>query len=636
MSSAAPPPATPAGDDAVAARDAAPDADGRTAETPFSPDGTLPPDAPLVAAGDAAAVAEEREKLRAINARPLPGRLAGYVKLSGPGWLQSALTLGGGSLAGSLYLGVIAGFGLLWLQPVAMALGICMLSAIAYVTLSTGQRPFRAINKHVNPALGWGWLLASGAANVVWALPQYSLGTAAVRQNLLPGLMGDGGGLSEFAAKAVVCGVMLAVALAVTWSYGSGHWGVRVFEAALKVAVGLIVLCFVAVVVRLSAAGELDWGAVSAGFVPDLGALFRPAPALQELVDRVAAADPAAGDYWAQKITDTQRDKLMTAFATAVGINMTFLLPYSMLGRGWGREHRGLGVFDLATGMFVPFFLATTCVVIASATQFHGVARTGVDTGDAGYAALLAADAGGRTVEQNNFLKDVDDFLKPRIAADGVVLDDLTPGELETELAARRPAVAETDRLMIATLGERDANALSGSLEPVFGGKTFADLAFGLGVLGMALSTICLLMLVSGFVVCEVLNVPATGWAFRLGALLPCVGALGPFAWSGASFYLAVPTSVAGLVLLPAAYLTFLLLMNKRELLGDAMPTGGMRVAVNAVLGLATLVSLFGAGWAVQAKIGWSGLAGVTAALVAALVAGEVVRRREAGPPNPT
>ncbi len=50
-----------------------------------------------------------------------------YTKLSGPGWIQSAITLGGGSLAGSLYLGVLAGFGLMWLQPLAMILGVVML-----------------------------------------------------------------------------------------------------------------------------------------------------------------------------------------------------------------------------------------------------------------------------------------------------------------------------------------------------------------------------------------------------------------------------------------------------------------------------------------------------------------------------
>ena len=120
------------------------------------------------------------------------GRIAttgAFFKLSGPGWLQSALTLGGGSLASSLYLGVLAGVSMMWLQPLAMILGIIMLSAIGYVTMSTGERRFRANNNHVNPVLGWTWLLASMAANMVWALPQYSLMYGVLEQNLLPGVL---------------------------------------------------------------------------------------------------------------------------------------------------------------------------------------------------------------------------------------------------------------------------------------------------------------------------------------------------------------------------------------------------------------------------------------------------------------
>ena len=56
------------------------------------------------------AILEARQKGRLATARV-------YLGLSGPGWLQSALTLGGGSLASSLFLGALAGFGLLWLQP---------------------------------------------------------------------------------------------------------------------------------------------------------------------------------------------------------------------------------------------------------------------------------------------------------------------------------------------------------------------------------------------------------------------------------------------------------------------------------------------------------------------------------------
>ena len=75
---------------------------------------------------------EQVEANRALiqNAEGLVGKLLAYTRLSGPGWLQSAITLGGGSLAGSLYLGVLAGFGAMFWQPLAMIMGIIMLSAI--------------------------------------------------------------------------------------------------------------------------------------------------------------------------------------------------------------------------------------------------------------------------------------------------------------------------------------------------------------------------------------------------------------------------------------------------------------------------------------------------------------------------
>ena len=63
---------------------------------------------------------------------------------------------------------------------------------------------------------------------------------------------------------------------------------------------------------------------------------------------------------------------MIAAAATAVGINMTFLLPYSMLARGWDKPFRGLARFDLSTGMAIPYILVTTCVVIAAAASFHG------------------------------------------------------------------------------------------------------------------------------------------------------------------------------------------------------------------------------------------------------------------------
>ena len=160
-------------------------------------------------------IQEEREFLIDAKQKGHLSTLKAFLKLSGPGWLQSGITLGGGSLSSSLYLGVLVGFSFMWLQPLAMILGIVMLSAIAYVTLSTGERPFRSINRHVNPVLGWGWLLASMTANLVWSLPQFALGTAAIRQNLLPRVVGGGADsiIPDPIAQILVVGVFLGVCI---------------------------------------------------------------------------------------------------------------------------------------------------------------------------------------------------------------------------------------------------------------------------------------------------------------------------------------------------------------------------------------------------------------------------------------
>ncbi|MHC4178165.1 MAG: divalent metal cation transporter, partial [Planctomycetota bacterium] len=266
-----------------------------------------------------------------------------YLRLSGPGWLQSALTLGGGSLGSSLYLGVLAGFTLLWLQPFAMILGIIMLSAIGYVAMSTKERPFRAINRHINPVLGWGWALASLLANMVWALPQYSLASGVLQQNLLPEVLGKGSPMGDFWGKVAISAAILLITLAITWAYDSGGWGIRLYELLLKLVVAGIVACFVGVVIVVTLKGDLNWGDVWRGFIPDVTKLWKPAATFNWLLE---AVPNRSRDFWTDLIVDQQRDVIFSAAATAVGINMTFLLPYSMLRRGWDKEFRGLAKFD--------------------------------------------------------------------------------------------------------------------------------------------------------------------------------------------------------------------------------------------------------------------------------------------------
>ena len=525
-------------------------------------------------------LAREKKILSEVNQKPLLSRWGTFAKLSGPGWLQGAITLGGGSLAGSLYLGVIGGYELLWLQPLMMIFGVLMLSVIGYVTLSTGEKPFVAINKHINPVLGWGWLVAAMLANLVWAMPQFSLGTAALQQNF--GMLNGNGG-EYWCALFLFC-----VGSVVVWSYDSGSKGVKIFETILKLMVAIVVLSFFGVVVAM--AGDLDWGAIFSGFIPNFSLLSEPASKFTSII-----SESSNQEYWREVILDSQRDRMVTAAATAVGINMTFLLPYSMLRKGWGKEHRGLATFDLSIGLFLPFFLATTCVVIASASQFHGKYDEGLL--DSSKATALTKKLEGA------YNKNITAFK----AKNG---EGAEPNKVDREIAAM--------------LVSRDSFQLAGSLKNLTGSKVLTQTIFGIGVLGMAISTIIILMLINGFVTTEMLGAEIGGMKHKIGSILPGItGALGfLFLWSNADakFWLAVPTSVFGMVLLPIAYITFFLMINSKSLMGDAIPTGNKRIVLNISMLVALIAATIGAGWSIWSKVQWIGIVAVGIFIALAVV----------------
>lgn len=543
----------------------------------------------------------ERDRAMLLDAESKGGgaKLSVWVKLSGPGWLQSAITLGGGSLAGSLFLGMVGGYSLLWLQVVAMAFGVVMLGAIGYVALSTGERPFGLINKHVNPVLGWAWALATLAANIVWCLPQFSLANAAVQQNLAPSLEGQ---------TAMICGVILCIAVGITMIYDSGGKGLKIYENSLRVLVALIVLSFFGVVIKLMTSGDLEIGAIFAGLIPDLSLMSKPAATFNDAL----AATGEFSSFWSNRIVSTQRDIMITAVATAVGINMTFLFPYSLLKKGWDRAFRGLSLFDLSTGMAIPFLVATGCVVIASANSFHAIPAPGLlgETGPDG--KIVEPDKGQ--------LGQFEDMLVARVAAEHPKEFEGLAGDAKTEKAKGYfDSLPVGDKRIAAMLVKRDAKHLAKALAPLTG-DFVANIVFGFGVLAMALSTITILMLISGFTFCEVFGFPQTGMYHRIGCLLPAIGVLGPFVWSGkVAFWLAVPTSVFGMALLPIAYFTFFLLMNNRAVLGDDLPKGGSRIIWNLLMGIACCLATIGAGWSIWAKAGYYGVGGVVALVGLAL-----------------
>ncbi|MHC4990003.1 MAG: divalent metal cation transporter [Planctomycetota bacterium] len=437
---------------------------------------------------DPAALAAEKTRLRDLQQAPAKARLFAYLRLVGPGYLQSAMTLGGGTAVSALLAGALFGYALLWVAPVAMVLGLIMLSAVAYQTLSTGERPLTAMRRHAGPFFAWGWALGALVASIIWHFPQYSLAAACIVD------VGDAiaeeyprtAWLLDGLRPQVMGFVVLGWALLVSMMYGTSPRLVRMYERLLKYMVWAIVGCFAWVVV---ATGIDDWGALLRGFfVPGIPA------------DRNGVAGTTL---------------VLSGLAAAVGVNMVFLYPYSLLARGWGREHRGLAGFDLLTGMLLPYLLASSLITIAAANTIH---------------------------------------LDPTFDA---------------------PRIAPLDA----------AESLSGVVGPGVG-----RVVFGLGVLGMALSTITLHMLCAGFVCAEAFGWPVGSLRYKLATLLPVPGVFGPVLWSKFAVWLAVPTSILCGFLLPVAYIGFILLQRNRRYLKDDTPTGPRG---NAWLGAMVFTTLF-------------------------------------------
>ena len=538
--------------------------------------------------------------LKAARGRGPLATLGVYCRLSGPGFLQSALTLGGGSLASSLFLGVIGGCTMLWVQFLAIVLGAIMLAAISYVTLSLERSPFDGMRREVNPALAWGWLLGTLFANMIWSLPQYALSYAAITENLFPNLVANPDGLGP---KLVVTLLLCAFVTGATLLYGSGR-GVRIYEAILKLLVAVIIVSFFGVVVRLAMSGTISCGQIIRGLIPDPSHLYTPAggfPAVLAAID-----NETARAWWSDMIVETQRARMIAAASAAIGINMTFLMPFSLLARGWNRSFRGLANFDLGTGMVATFVIATGCVVLAAASQFHARQWEGVVIeADGSYA--MQTDAKPATYQA----------LQKSLALRQSELPEVTISAQEVRVASM--------------LLPRTNKELARSLEGLFGNSFMAQKVFGIGVIAMGISTLSLLMLVSGFALCEATGRPHGGKTQKLGTLFAAFGVLWPFLWTGSSrAYLAITIGAIGYTLLPMALVLFIFMLNSKRLLGDDIPRGWSRVTWNTLLGIALLVigsSSLWTAWTTDLK-GFPFGKAVVGLISIAAVGGYVVARR--------
>jgi len=507
-------------------------------------------------------------------------QLRSYSKQSGPGWIQAAVTLGGGTLVSALYLGVVGGYEFLWLQPLAMLMGYVLLSAISHVTLSKKEfkdRPFKLVEKHVSKPLAWGWLVATVIANVVFCSAQFALATDALQGNLgMPDL-------NPF----VITFILFLVGAGLMYLFSQESKVSKIVDGFIKVLVGLIVLSFFGVVIVIGVNGDIDWGELFNGLIPDFKALFKPT---ESYAEAVALTGDYQG-YWNDYISGSQRDIIIGAFGTAVGINMTFLLPYTLLKKKWTRKDRPLARYDLFFGLLIPFILGASFLIIASASQFHA--------------------------KKDSFVNEqaYHQVLDQRLTAEHTQLNTLK----EEELAELRNQASQADKDLSVMLAKRTVNDLSLSLRPILGDGS--RLVFGIGVLAMALSTMLVHMMINGYAIGEALGRPDKKKLFLAGTLIPAFsGLISPILWSGqVKTALAVPASVIATTLLPIAYLIFLLLMNSKKAMGEDRPK--KKALTNGLMLLSMGVASFASVWALLGKtqsvanyeqyFGWIGLIGL-------------------------
>lgn len=463
----------------------------------------LPKGLPMFTASDPQALVEENTKLAELRSKGFIKRWRGYFLLTGPGWLQSALTLGGGSAMASLFAGAYLRYKLLWVQPLAMLIGVVMLAAVSQQTLCTGQRPFPMMKRILHPAVAWTWAFGALAVTVIWHFAQYALAAGTTEDMIIAFTGWKATPAQQTEVLLAIGAVILIISTAVTWSYGSGHKGVVFYERMLKGFVLLIIIAFAVVVARQAFAGHIRWGEVAEGFVPLEVPIQNP---------RVVSL-------------------MMGAFGAAVGINSTFLIAYSLLARGWGRQHRGLSWFDLITGTFLPFSIVTSLVIIAAGATIYN----------------------------------------PQLFSAG-------PTALSPVKAAS----------MFESAGL---------------GVLLARIVFGLGILGMTLSTITVHMLMSGFAVCEMFGIEPGGWRYRLACLLPAPAATGVIFWKHMGQWVPVAASAICGLFLPFAYIIFFILNNSKRYLGPDKPTGTRALLWNTAMLIAIIVSTVSACYYIYAHV---------------------------------
>lgn len=278
---------------------------------------------------------KEKALLTELNKKPPGKRVFGYIKLSGPGFMNAAFTLGAGSFASSVTLGAAYGYKMLWIPLYSFTFGIFMLALATRFVTRTDTPIIEAQNKYHGKFFGSiaTGLIACCLASIVFNFGQYALGSDAITSLFST--------LGMHVPKSISWVFLVAISVPLALMYGNGEnvKGVKFVENAMKIMIGIMLVVFGAV---LCVTG-IDLPAMVSGLL---------IPTLPSGIEGIIM--------------------LIGSLTATIGVMDWVLFNNGMISRGYSEEHETLGRFDAFFGGLLPVTLILSFVSIAFAEAFAG------------------------------------------------------------------------------------------------------------------------------------------------------------------------------------------------------------------------------------------------------------------------
>ena len=484
-----------------------------------------------------------------------------FSRISGPGiWLTLA-ALSAGSLIGSLGLGQWLGTEALWVQASAMLLGIFSLWAVSQISLNTQQSLFSLMKNEWNPSLAWWFAGSALVTNFAWCMPQFRFGAEITGSILFPPLDNKGG-------KIGVAFVLLCLSIFLSFWYERSGLHSKLFQWILRLILFSLIACLGVSVCMLIPGSGLSFSSIFSGFLPDLNNLSNTSPRFEALLSQTGEFR----SFWEENLVSRQKELILITFSSTLGVNLLFSLPLLLLGRGWRRDHNQFAKFNLFLGLFIPFVLCSSCLTILSAVAHQKMIHS------------LNEEVSVNTKYSES--ETIRNLLKERIIFEigEEQFQSLPPFQQDEKIES----LSKPNYILAHLVSQSDTKKWIHYLSD--SGKEPLKYLLGIVVLLISFSTIVILMVLNGHLICEILGKPHKGAPFQTGSLLLAVSSIGPFVWSDQDAWVADPSYFLSLAIIPYILLSFLLMLNSKELLGRQYPQGIKGFSLNVGVCLSFLL----------------------------------------------